>query len=96
MNKYSHISITIQMPTATATKKLLIGNLPDSTQTAAVEDLFKVVGRVLSVAVVRNGFAFVEMTAEDADKARHQLNGHRFNGKAMMIDEAHPRNSSRH
>jgi RNA recognition motif-containing protein len=84
------------MTTAVATKKLLIGNLPDSTQTSAVEDLFSVVGRVLSVAVVRNGFAFVEMTAEDADKARHQLNGHRFNGKAMMIDEAHPRNSSRH
>jgi RNA recognition motif-containing protein len=83
------------MTTATATKKLLIGNLPDSTQTSAVEDLFKVVGRVLSVAVVRNGFAFVEMTAEDADKARHQLNGHRFNGKAMMIDEAHPRSNSR-
>ena len=42
-----------------------------------------------------NGFAFVEMTAEDADKARLQLNGYRFNGKAMMIDKAHPRNNSR-
>ena len=83
------------MTTATATKKLLIGNLPDSTQTAAVEKVFSVVGKVLSVAVVRNGFAFVEMTAEDADKARHQLNGHRFNGKTMMIDEAHPRSISR-
>ena len=83
------------MATATATKKLLIGNLPESTQTSAVEALFKVVGRVLSVAIVRNGFAFVEMTTEDADKARQQLNGHRLNGKAMMIDEAHPRNTSR-
>jgi RNA recognition motif-containing protein len=84
------------MTTATATKKLLIGNLPDSTPSKAVEKVFSVVGRVLSVAVVRDGFAFVEMTAADADKARHQLNGHRFNGKAMMIDEAHPRNNSRH
>ena len=84
------------MTTVTATKKLLIGNLPDSTQETAVEDFFSVVGKVLSVAVVRNGFAFVEMTAEDADKARHQLNGHRFNGKAMTIDEAHPRTSLRH
>ena len=84
------------MIAATATKKLLIGNLPDSTPIAAVKDLFSVVGRVLSVAVVRNGFAFVEMTAEDADKARQQLNGHRFNGRAMMIDEAHPRGSSRY
>lgn len=95
MNKYSLVSISMQMITATSTKKLLIGNLPDSTPNADVEDFFSVVGRVLSVAVVRNGFAFVEMTAEDADKARHQLNGHRFNGKAMTIEEAHPRSSSR-
>jgi hypothetical protein len=33
------------------------------------------------------------MTSDDADKARQQLNGHRLNGKAMTIDEAHPRNS---
>ena len=83
------------MTTATSTKKLLVGNLPDSTMTAAVENLFSVVGRVLSVNVVRNGFAFVEMTAADADKARHQLNGYRFNGKPMTIDEAHPRSSLR-
>ena len=86
----------MQMSAATSTKKLLVGNLPDSTQTAAVEGLFSVVGRVLSVAVVGNGFAFVEMTSDDADKARNQLNGYRFNGKAMRIDEAHPRNTSRH
>ena len=79
----------------TSTKKLLIGNLPESTQTAAVETLFSVIGRVLSVNVVRNGFAFVEMTSADADEARRQLNGYRFNGKPMMIDEAHPRSFSR-
>jgi RNA recognition motif-containing protein len=79
----------------TSTKKLLIGNLPDSTQNAAVETLFSVIGRVLSVNVVRNGFAFVEMTSADADKARRQLNGYRINGKPMMIDEAHPRSFSR-
>jgi len=90
MHNYSYVSISMQMPT-TATKKLLIGNLPDSTQTAAVENLFSVVGRVLSVNVVRNGFAFVEMTSADADKARRQLNGYRFNGRPMTIDEAHPR-----
>ena len=91
MNNYSNGSISMQTSTAASTKKLLIGNLPESTKTAAVENLFSVVGRVLSVNVVRNGFAFVEMTAEDADKARHQLNGYRFNGKPMTIDEAHPR-----
>ena len=72
------------------TKKLLIGNLPDSTPRSAVESIFRVVGPVLSVNVVRNGFAFVEMTASDADKARVQLNGYRLNGKTVIIDEAHP------
>ena len=95
MNNYSHVSISMHMTTVTSTKKLLIGNLPDSTQNAAVENLFSGVGRVLSVNVVRNGFAFVEMTSADADKARQQLNGYRFNGKPMTIDEAHPRPSSR-
>lgn len=94
MNNYSEVSITMQTTAVTSTKKLLIGNLPESTKTSAVADVFRVVGRVLSVNVLRNGFAFVEMTAEDADKARQQLNGYRFNGKPMTIDEAHPR--SRH
>jgi RNA recognition motif-containing protein len=78
------------------TKKLLIGNLPESTQTAAVQNLFNEVGRVLSVNLVRNGFAFVEMTSADADKALQHFNGYRLNGKPIIIDEAHPRTSSRH
>ena len=77
------------------TKKLLIGNLPDSTPRSAVESLFRVVGPVLSVNIVRNGFAFVEMTESDADKARIQLNGYRINGKPVIIDEAHPHVASR-
>jgi len=96
MNNYSDVSIIMQTSAITSTKKLLIGNLPESTKNSAVEDIFSVVGKVLSVNVVRNGFAFVEMTAEDADKARQQLNGYRLNGKPMTIDEAHPRPSSRH
>ena len=72
------------------TKKLLVGNLPESTPRSTVEGIFRVVGPVLSVIVVRNGFAFVEMTASDADRARIQLNGYRLNGKPVMIDEAHP------
>jgi len=95
MNNYSYSSISMHMIAVTSTKKLQIGNLPDSTQNAAVENLFSVVGPVLSVNVVRNGFAFVEMTSADADKARQQLNGYRINGRPMTIDEAHPRRSSR-
>ena len=94
MNNYSVCRITMQA--YTSTKKLLVGNLPDSAVSNAVEDLFNGVGQVLSVAVLAHGFAFVEMKADDADRALTQLKGFRLNGKAVMIDEAHPRNRSRY
>ena len=86
----------MQMSTATTTKKLLVGNLPDSAHTATIQDIFNSVGRVFSVAVLAHGFAFVEMQTDDADKALSQLKGHRLNGKAIILDEAHPRNRSRY
>ena len=86
----------MQTATANPTKKLLIGNLPESVQPAAIADVFNAVGKVLSVALLAHGFAFVEMMASDADKALAQLNGYRFDGKTMIIDEAHPRVRSRY
>ena len=94
MNNYSVGSITMQA--YTSTKKLLIGNLPDNAVSNTIEGLFNGVGQVLSVAVLAHGFAFVEMKADDADRALSQLKGYRLNGKAVMIDEAHPRNRSRY
>lgn len=81
-----------------STKKLLVGNLPEhpaKTAAAMIADLFSTVGKVLSVSVLNHGFAFVEMTAADADLALIQLQGCRIDGKAMMLDEAHPRRLSR-
>jgi len=78
------------------TKKLLIGNLPESTRSAAIEGLFTPVGKVLSVSLLAHGFAFVEMTTEDADRALSQLRGCRVEGRAMTIDEAHPPSTSRY
>jgi RNA recognition motif-containing protein len=91
MNKYSYSSISMQ--TTISTKKLLIGNLPDRTPRSTVETLFRGVGQVVSVNMIRNGFAFVVMTAGDADKALRQLNGYRLEGKPVIIDEAHPTTS---
>lgn len=85
----------MQTTSTASTKKLLIGNLPDSTPMTAVKEVFSIIGRVISVDVVRHGFAFVEMKAEDADKARQQLNGFRFNGNALIIDDAYPPRNSR-
>jgi len=77
-------------------RKLLVGNLPDSTRISAVKDLFAAVGKVLSVSMLGHGFAFVEMTAADADRALTQLRGCLIDGRAMMLDEAHPRTPSRY
>ena len=89
MNNYSYSSISMHMIAVTSTKKLLIGNLPDSTQNAAVENLFSVVGPVLSVNVVRNGFAFVEMASdEESNKAIAGLNNKEIEGRAMSVSVA--------
>ena len=72
-------------------RKLLVGNLPDSTRMSTVKDIFTPVGKVLSVSMLGHGFAFVEMTADDADRALMQLRGCQIDGRAMMLDEAHPR-----
>ena len=77
-------------------RKLLVGNLPDSTQISAVKDIFSPVGKVLSVSMPGHGFAFVEMSAADADRALTQLSGSRIGGRTMMLDEAHPRTPSRY
>ena len=84
------------MQAYTSTKKLLIGNLPDTGAQSTIQSLFDGLGPVLSVAFLTHGFAFVEMKADDADRALSQLKGFRLNGKAVMIDEAHPRNRSRY
>jgi RNA recognition motif-containing protein len=84
------------MQSVATTKKLLIGNLPEAVHTTNIHDLFKEVGAVISVAVLPHGFAFVEMKAEDADRALTQLNGYRWDGRTMLIDEAHPRHRSRY
>jgi RNA recognition motif-containing protein len=77
-------------------RKLLVGNLPDNTQISAVKDIFSPVGKVLSVSMLGHGFAFVEMTAADADRALTQLSGSQIDGRTMMLDEAHPRTPSRY
>ena len=81
---------------STSVTKLLVGNLPDSTRISAVKDIFAPIGKVLSVSMLGRGFAFVEMSASDADRALTELRGSQIQGRAMMLDEAHPRTSSRY
>lgn len=79
-------------------KKIYVGNLSYQTTEGDLSTLFEEVGQVDSVNVITDrdtgrskGFAFVEMSAEDADKAIAQLNGKEVNGRALTVNEARPR-----
>jgi len=78
------------------TKKLLVGNLPETTRPATLKNIFSGIGSVLSISILSHGFALVEMSAADADVALIQLRGRRNEGNAMTLDEINPRTPSRY
>lgn len=79
-------------------KRIYVGNLSYQTTETDLTTLFEEVGQVESVNVIMDrdtgrskGFAFVEMSGEDADKAITQFNGTEVNGRALTVNEARPR-----
>jgi RNA recognition motif-containing protein len=78
---------------------IFVGNLSYQTTEGELEAAFGAYGVVERVSVVRDrdtgqprGFAFVEMTnAAEANKAMSALNGQEFNGRALNVNEARPR-----
>jgi len=79
-------------------KKIYVGNLSYQTTEGDLSTLFEEVGQVDSVNVITDrdtgrskGFAFVEMSTEDADKAIAELNGKELNGRTLTVNEARPR-----
>jgi RNA recognition motif-containing protein len=80
------------------TKKLFVGNLSYQTTENDLTSLFEQAGQVESVSIITDrdtgrskGFAFVEMSNEDAEKAIAQFNGTEINGRALNVSEARPR-----
>ncbi len=79
--------------------KLYVGNLPYSTNDAALSDLFSQAGTVTSASVITDkmsgrskGFGFVEMsTPEEAQAAITKFHGQEFEGRAMTVSEARPK-----
>jgi len=79
--------------------KLFVGNLPYSANEDQLQDLFAAYGPVLEVNLMLDratgrprGFAFVTMEAkQDADKATEELNGKDWEGRALTVNEARPR-----
>jgi RNA recognition motif-containing protein len=79
-------------------KKIYVGNLSYQTTETDLTTLFEQAGQVDSVSIITDrdtgrskGFAFVEMSNEDADKAIAQFNGAEVNGRALTVNEARPR-----
>lgn len=80
-------------------KRLYIGNLAYSTSSSDLEQLLREHGTVRSAEVVADrmtgqskGFGFVEMSSDDeATAAINALNGKEFQGRALTVNEAKPR-----
>ncbi len=81
--------------------KLYVGNLPFSATDHDLEDLFSQAGPVTSASIITDretgrsrGFAFVEMeTQEVAEAAISQFNGYQLDGRAVVVNEARPKES---
>jgi cold-inducible RNA-binding protein len=79
--------------------KLFIGSLAWTTTDDSLRDFFATVGTVTSANVIvdrdtnrSKGFGFVEMsTDEEAKKAIDELNGKELDGRAIVVNEARPR-----
>jgi RNA recognition motif-containing protein len=80
-------------------KKLFVGNLSYSVDSAALQSMFEEHGTVESAAVITDrstghskGFGFVEMSnSAEAQAAISALNGVEHGGRALNVSEAKPR-----
>ncbi len=79
--------------------KLYVGNLPYSMRDDDLQQHFAQFGQVISAKVMMDrdtdrskGFAFVEMNSrESAQSAIRGMNGQSFDGRALVVNEARPR-----
>ena len=76
---------------------LFVRNINFSVSGNNLLELFSVYGEVKSVKVVQDrGFAFIEMTRQmDAENAMKSLNGIEFQGRVILVNEAHTKKSKR-
>ena len=78
---------------------IYVGNLPYNTNDADMKALFENYGAVTSTSIISDkftgrsrGFGFVEMADDDqARQAIEATNGADYNGRALVVNEARPR-----
>lgn len=79
-------------------KKIYVGNLPFTTTSDLLSDVFSPFGTVDSSKIIfdkgtgrSKGYGFVEMNdIEAADRAIIQLNGTNYGGRSLTVNEARP------
>jgi cold-inducible RNA-binding protein len=80
-------------------KNIFVGNLSFGATEGSVRSLFEGYGSVDRVSIVTDrdtgqarGFGFVEMSNNaEADRAINELNGKDLDGRALNVNEAHPK-----
>ncbi len=79
-------------------KKMYVGNLAFQSTEQDIEKLFSQFGEVETVNLITDretgrsrGFAFVEMSVENANSAMEELDGTSFEGRTLKVNEARPR-----
>jgi len=83
--------------------KLYVGNLTYGVTDSALQDMFAPQGTVQSAQVIMDrdtgrskGFGFVEMGNEqEARNAIAEMNGKDYDGRALTVNEARPKESGR-
>jgi cold-inducible RNA-binding protein len=79
-------------------KNIFVGNLDAGTTAASIRSLFRSHGSVAHLKLMTDketglsrGFAFVEMTDAEADRAIAALNGSIVDGRTVDVHEGRPR-----
>jgi len=79
-------------------KKIFVGNLPFTTTSEELKEVFTAYGEVITAKVVTDrisgrsrGFGFVEMEPAAADAAINALNGKDLGGRPLRVDAAKDR-----
>src|SRR3990170_6087439 len=84
-------------------KNLFVGNVSFQTTDSELQALFEQFGEITRVQIMTDrdtgrsrGFAFVEMTSDEAAaKAIEALNGKELGGRALNVNEARPKPEGR-
>lgn len=79
-------------------RTLYVGNLPWATKPEDLTEAFAPLGEVHSSRIITDretgrsrGFGFVEVGDQDADKMIDAMNGADFQGRALTVNEAKPK-----